>query len=86
VDKPVDLEELNGGRHGERNDGCRRLSGRLVEPSTGSASSEDWFWFCRQANEPGEYAVGVLKALVWPAVLVYETFKALDGLVPENDS
>jgi hypothetical protein len=36
-------------------------------------------WFCRQANEPGDYAVGALKALVWPAFLLYEALKSLDN-------
>jgi hypothetical protein len=34
-----------------------------------------WFW--RQANGAGEHLVAVLKALVWPAFLVYDAFKAL---------
>lgn len=34
-----------------------------------------WFW--QQATGFGEHAVAVLKALVWPAFLVYEAFKAL---------
>jgi hypothetical protein len=33
-----------------------------------------WFW--QQADGAGEHAVGMLKALVWPAFLVYEAFKA----------
>lgn len=36
-----------------------------------------WFW--RQADGVGEHTVGLLKALVWPAFLVYEAFKALEG-------
>ena len=34
-----------------------------------------WYW--QQAQSPGERAVGVLKALVWPAFLVYDAHKAL---------
>ena len=33
-----------------------------------------WYW--RQAQSPGERAVSV-KALVWPAFLVYDALKAL---------
>ena len=33
------------------------------------------FWL--QADGAGEHVVGLLKALVWPAFLVYEAFKAL---------
>ena len=34
-----------------------------------------WFW--KQADSPEEHVLGVLKAIVWPAFLVYEAFKAL---------
>ena len=34
-----------------------------------------WFW--QQANGVGGHIVGVLKAVVWPAFLVYDAFKAL---------
>jgi hypothetical protein len=34
-----------------------------------------WFW--RRAETPGEHATGILKAIVWPAILVYYAFKAL---------
>ena len=36
-----------------------------------------WFW--QQAEGVGEHVIGVLKALVWPAFLVYDAFKALRG-------
>jgi hypothetical protein len=36
-----------------------------------------WFW--KQTNDPKERAVGVLKALVWPAFLVHDAFRALRG-------
>jgi hypothetical protein len=36
-----------------------------------------WFW--QQADGPEERILGVLKAFVWPAFLVYEAFKALRG-------
>jgi hypothetical protein len=36
-----------------------------------------WTW--QQANGIGEHAVGILKALVWPAFLVYDAFQALHG-------
>ena len=36
-----------------------------------------WFW--QQAQGFGEHVVGALKALVWPAFLVYEAFDALQG-------
>jgi hypothetical protein len=34
-----------------------------------------WFW--QQADGVGEHVVGLLKAVVWPAFLVYEAFKAI---------
>ncbi|WP_298327115.1 hypothetical protein [Haloactinopolyspora sp.] len=36
-----------------------------------------YFW--QQASTFGEYVLAVLKALVWPAFLVYEAFGALLG-------
>jgi hypothetical protein len=39
-------------------------------------------WYCQQAEEPGDYVIAALKAFAWPAFLVYEAFKALDGLQP----
>jgi hypothetical protein len=35
------------------------------------------FW--EQADGFGEHVVGVLKALVWPAFLVYDAFRSLHG-------
>jgi hypothetical protein len=43
-------------------------------------------WFCRQAAEPTEYVVAVLKALVWPAFLVYRAFEVLDGMNTQGRS
>jgi hypothetical protein len=34
-----------------------------------------YFW--QQANEFWDYVLAVIKALVWPALLVYEAFEAL---------
>ena len=34
-----------------------------------------WFW--QQADGTGERLLGVLKAIVWPALLVHDVFKAL---------
>jgi len=36
-----------------------------------------WFW--QQATGFGEHLVGILKAFVWPAFLVYDAFRALKG-------
>jgi hypothetical protein len=36
-----------------------------------------WFW--QQADGVGEHLVGLLKACVWPAFLVYDAFQALGG-------
>lgn len=36
-----------------------------------------YFW--QQADGGGEHLVAVLKALVWPAFLVYEAFQAVNG-------
>jgi hypothetical protein len=37
-----------------------------------------WYW--RQADGVGGHVVGVLKAVVWPAFLVYEAFEVLRRL------
>ena len=34
-----------------------------------------WFW--NQTNDPKGRALGVLKAMVWPAFLVHDAFRAL---------
>lgn len=36
-------------------------------------------YFVQQANGFGEVLVALLKALVWPAFLVFDAFKALAG-------
>jgi hypothetical protein len=36
-----------------------------------------FFW--QQAGSFGEYLLAILKAVVWPAFLVYEAFQALIG-------
>ena len=85
MDKPADFEELNGGVNDARN---RRRRPPTAQQGGGAVYGLGLIgalvWFCRQANEPGEYAVGVLKALVWPALLVYEAFKALHGVAGES--
>jgi hypothetical protein len=36
-------------------------------------------YFCRQADSVNDYLLAVLKALVWPAFLVYRAFQALSA-------
>lgn len=60
-------------------------------PTRAEAMSMGWgfgalVWYCQQAEEPGEYAVAVLKALLWLAFLIYEAFKALHRLTTEAGS
>jgi hypothetical protein len=43
-------------------------------------------WFCRQAAEPTEYVLAVLKALVWPAFLVYRSFEVLHDMNTQGRS
>jgi hypothetical protein len=43
-----------------------------------------WFW--RQAEKPGDHVRAVLKALVWPAFLVYKAFAVLEVLPTDNDN
>ena len=39
-----------------------------------------WYW--RHADSPAGRALGVLKAFVWPAFLVYEALEALHRAAP----
>jgi hypothetical protein len=41
-----------------------------------------WYW--RQAEDPGEHVRAVLKAVVWPAFLVYKAFAVLEALPADN--
>jgi len=43
----------------------------------GFIGSAVWFW--QQADGFGDHVVGLLKACVWPAFLVYDAFQALHG-------
>jgi hypothetical protein len=36
-------------------------------------------YFLGSAESPSDYALGLGKAVVWPALLVYRAFRALDG-------
>ena len=40
----------------------------------------------RQAEDGGEYVVAVLKALVWPGLLVYHALKALNSVTARGQS
>ena len=61
---PLALLELPRGLTAAQLAGGFGLPGALV-----------WYW--QQAQSPGERAISVLKALVWPAFLVYDALKAL---------
>ena len=37
-----------------------------------------WVWFWQQADSFWEYPLAVLEGLVWPALMVYQAFSALD--------
>jgi hypothetical protein len=37
-----------------------------------------WVYFWQQADSFWEYVLAVLQGLVWPALMVYEAFSALD--------
>ncbi|HSP38886.1 MAG TPA: hypothetical protein VLR26_14165 [Frankiaceae bacterium] len=43
----------------------------------GLIGSSVYFW--QQADGFGEHVVGMLKALVWPAFLVFQAFQTLHG-------
>jgi hypothetical protein len=64
-------------------DKCARRRPSAQAPSGGAVyglgmiGAAVWFW--QQADGAGEHVVGLLKALVWPAFLVYKAFEALQG-------
>ena len=70
-----DMEaELQAGRaNGQRAQRAPAPSGGAVY-GIGMIGALVWFW--QQADGAGERALAVLKAIVWPAFLVYEAFKA----------
>jgi hypothetical protein len=43
-------------------------------------------WYCQRAEGLSGYAVAVVKAMVWPAFLVYEALKAVHGLTARDTS
>ncbi len=62
--------------------------GRSTRPSTSGASGGAVYglgligalvFFWQQADSFWQYVVAVLKAIVWPAFLVYEAFQGLMG-------
>jgi hypothetical protein len=64
----------------------QRQRGRTAQATTGGGGAVFglgligalvWFW--NQADGFGEHLVGILKALVWPAFLVYDAFRVLNG-------
>lgn len=52
-------------------------SGADVVYALGIVGALVWFW--RRADGVGGHALAVLKALVWPALLVHAAFDALRG-------
>lgn len=60
-----------GDRRGGGTPGC----GGGAVYGLGLIGAAVWWW--QQADGFGEHVVGLLKALVWPAFLVYEALRAL---------
>lgn len=59
---------------GDRRGGGSPACGGAVY-GLGLVGAAVWWW--QQADGFGEHVVGLLKALVWPAFLVYEALRAL---------
>jgi len=38
-----------------------------------------WVYFWKKADTPKDRATGLLKGMVWPAILVYEAFSVVSG-------
>jgi hypothetical protein len=65
-----------------------RLARARRQPSSGAGGGDAVYalgligavvYFWQQADTFGEHVVALLKALVWPAFLVYEAFQSLLG-------
>ena len=68
-----------------------RWAGRMAHGSTGGAPRQSggavyglgmigaFIYFAGKAESGADYALALGKAAVWPALLVYRAFKALDG-------
>jgi hypothetical protein len=91
LNSPVDTANegwglLTGHQRGPRPGHTRGLShGHGQRPQTASPGEAVYglgligalAWYWQQAQSPGERAISVLKAVVWPAFLVYDALKAL---------
>ena len=72
----------------------RRHQGRGRKPADtqgGGAVYGLWLigalvWYWQQAEELSEHVVAALKALLWPALLVYDALKALNSLTTKGGS
>jgi len=38
-----------------------------------------WVWFFQQANSFWEYLLAVVQGIFWPAFMIYDVFRALNG-------
>jgi hypothetical protein len=73
-----DAEQLNNGQDvgPQRKPGPPPGAGPVY--GLGFIGALVWFW--RHADDPRSRGLAVAKALVWPAILVHEAFRALDAL------
>jgi hypothetical protein len=69
ADQEGDTED----RRSRRTPGSPQCGGAIY--GLGLIGAFVWFW--QQADDGEERLLGVLKAIVWPAFLVYEAFRAL---------
>jgi hypothetical protein len=76
-----------GGRNAGRRDGVTEAGDRMSSNSGAAAGGGAiyglgifgaWVYFWQQAESFWEYVLAVLEGLVWPALMVYEAFSALD--------
>jgi hypothetical protein len=81
---PSATEEVDAGAGKGRGKRGKGPSGQRGSGGSGGAvyglgviGAAVWYW--QQATTPQERAIGVLKAFVWPATLVYNAFKLLQG-------
>ena len=77
MDHELDEAEATGGKPtGRRKPPAAQGGGALY----GIGLIGALVWYGQQAEQPSDYVMAALKALAWPAFLVYKAFKALDGL------
>ena len=81
MDDHLDQPPANGTQNQRRGRTPPATQGGGAVYGLGLIGALVWYW--RQVEEPSDYVVAMLKALVWPAFLVYHAFEVLHGMTAE---